>query len=313
MRQNDKVQPQTESVQFFWGDVLIIITSQKYEVCAWQTLGLQRQTIFCSVKRCYLPSLFAYDLNRGSPLKFMHRHKHPNKHTLFPLTHIQVKETNLSGECHFVQCSYEHQHSHMYVKTFLLETLAGGCCCCQSPRENGGFSLVVSWPDHTLFSPSSDCARCFKITGPWRCLAEVILSQFFGPSPGFSELFGGRLLPWWESFPGTGRETLAPAWIPATPYNPHVLPSGTRSPSCTAAKNGQKIEKAKETWVPSTSKIEIPPLWGPADFSLPKLAVCISSRSGSSTEGTEQSFDRWRRQETGSWTSDTLVLLAMSA
>lgn len=145
--------------------------------------------------------------------------------------------------------------------------------------------------------------------------------------------------------------------------------------------HGQKIEKAKETWVPSTSKIEIPlqrqknshlsgfvflecshsdftaqqldvwdvwgsrsvssvlqrvgtsvtlhadvnncppishpspisptqtrccrwlkqlkwlsskiayPLWGPADFSLPKLAACISSRSGSSTEGTEQSLE----------------------
>lgn len=140
----------------------------------------------------------------------MHRHKHPNKRTLSTHTHTHVKETNLSGERHFVMCPYEHQHSHTYVKTCLSETLAGRCC----PRENCGFSLVVSRPDHTLFSPSSDCACYFKMTGHWRCLAEVILSQFFGPSPGFSELFGGRLLPWWESFPGTGREMLEPAWIP---------------------------------------------------------------------------------------------------
>lgn len=39
-----------------------------------------------------------------------------------------------------------------------------------------------------------------------------------------------------------------------------------------------------------SSKIAYP-LWGPADFSLPKLAACISSRSGSSTEGTEQSLE----------------------
>lgn len=135
MRQKEggEVQPQTESDPFFLGDVLII-TSQKYEVCAWQTLGLQRQTIFCSVKRCYLPSLFAYDLNRGSPIRFMHRHKHPNKRTLSTHTHTQVKDTNLSGERHFVPCPYEHQHSHTYVKTCLSETLAGRCCCC--PREN---------------------------------------------------------------------------------------------------------------------------------------------------------------------------------
>lgn len=36
-------------------DSLTVNTSQKYE--AWQTFGLQRQTISCSVNRCYLPSL----------------------------------------------------------------------------------------------------------------------------------------------------------------------------------------------------------------------------------------------------------------
>lgn len=130
----------------FSGDVLIIITSQKYEACVWQTLGLQRQTIFCSVKRCYLPSLLAYDLNRGSPLRFMHRHKHPNKRTLSTHTH-------LSGERHFVMCPYEHQHSHTYVKTCLSETLAG-CCC---PRQNGGFSLVVSTWSHSVQSIKRLC------------------------------------------------------------------------------------------------------------------------------------------------------------
>lgn len=33
------------------------------------------------------------------------------------------------------------------------------------------------------------------------------------------------------------------------------------------------------------------PLWGPADFSLPRPAACTGSRSGSNTGGTGQSLE----------------------
>lgn len=41
------------------------------------------------------------------------------------------------------------------------------------------------------------------------------------------------------------------------------------------------------------------PLWGPADFSPPKLAACTGSRSGSSTGGTEQSLEGQKKD--GKW------------
>lgn len=80
----------------------------------------------------------------------VHAQTNTQINALFPHTHTH---THLSGERHFVMCPYEHQHSHTYVKTCLSETLAG-CCC---PRQNGGFSLVVSTWSHSVQSIKRLC------------------------------------------------------------------------------------------------------------------------------------------------------------
>lgn len=102
------------------------------ELCTRQTLGLQRQTICCSIKQCYLPSFICILFEQKLTDK-VHAH-----------THTHDKETNLWGD-HHLFCAKTINTQSYICKTRLWETLAGRCC--ESLTENSGFSSVVPRPD----------------------------------------------------------------------------------------------------------------------------------------------------------------------
>lgn len=85
-------------------DTLTITTSQKYEACTRQTLGLQRQTTSCSDATG--PRLVAYDLNTGSPTDSCTDTNTPLKHILSThllfMYRIKRQTVSQSGERHFV-------------------------------------------------------------------------------------------------------------------------------------------------------------------------------------------------------------------
>lgn len=204
-------------------DSLTDTTSQKYEVCTWQTLGLQRQTIFCPVNWSYLPSLSCIWFEQRLSDRFMHWHKHPNKthssHSLF-MYKIKRQTVHLWGEQHFVSRLTEQQHQHQQrvirKQKPVRQTLWLDAAAVIEAWEKHWFQLCLlpAW-SHCGQSNKRLCVllqTSLAVGGILRCLVgSLCLSHFFSPFPGFSEFFGGRLLQWWENFPGTGREMSTPA------------------------------------------------------------------------------------------------------
>lgn len=196
-------------------DTLTITTSQKYEACTRQTLGLQRQTTSCSDATC--PLLVAYDLNTSSPTDSCTDTNTPLKHILptrlLFMYRIKRQTVSQSGERHFVRRDW--MCSNIDKKSLGCKKPVGRTLL---PATGWGKRQVPRRP--ARWDRGQSIKRlCELLKNYWpvvRNLRRLVfcffcLSHSFAPSPGFSESSGGRLLMWWESFPGTGREMSMPA------------------------------------------------------------------------------------------------------
>lgn len=166
--------------------------------------------------RCYLPSWSCIWFEHRLSDRFMHWHKHPIKtHSLHaPLVYVQDKATNgqsIRRQRHFVRrdwvCSNIDKKSlgcKKPVGRTLLPTTGWGKR--QIPRRP-----APSDRGQSIKRLCELLKNYWPVVRNLRRLVFFGLSQSFAPSPGFSESSGGRLLTWWESFPGTGREMSTPA------------------------------------------------------------------------------------------------------
>lgn len=163
-------------------DSLTMTTSQKYEACAWQTLCLRRQTIFCW-NNATCPLLVAYDLNKDSLTDSCTWHNKTHiLSTHVGMYRVKRQTIRLSGEHHFVLRPTAQQHRRQVIRKAEAcwpDTLAGRCCCHQSQREtevsaSSSPCLIGLWSacQAIVCVASKLLAFCENLT----CLAWVLVS-----------------------------------------------------------------------------------------------------------------------------------------
>lgn len=180
-------------------DTLTVTTSQKYEACTRQTLGLQRQTTSCSDATC--PLLVAYDLNTSSPTDSCTDTNTPLKHILptrlLFMYRIKRQTVSQSGERHSVRrdwmCSNIDKKSLGCKKpagrTLLPTTGWGEKAGSTSPGTIGSWSVyqaIVRVAEKLLACCKKSEASCF--------LFFFLSQSFFCTFSWFFWIF------WWTTF-----------------------------------------------------------------------------------------------------------------